>query len=246
VTGPLTPAERYEFDVRGFVVRRGALSRSEVAAVRRAVAEFGPAPAGTTIQSQRFNGHLAGSDVLRSLMDHPSVLDVVVEMCGPTVRLDHAYGIVMARGTSGLGLHGGGSPHDPAQYYRVEGGRMFNGLVAVQWALVDHPVGSGGFGCIPGSHRANFPLPNPTPDRLVEEVPMAAGDVVVFTEALTHCTIPWRGRHARLTLLYKYSPGHLAWGPDYEHLHELAPLCTDRQRRLLQPPSVYRHTPVNG
>ena len=28
---------------------------------------------------------------------------------------------------------------------------------------------------------------------------MAAGDVVIFTEALTHCTIPWRGPMDRLT-----------------------------------------------
>ena len=40
------------------------------------------------------------------------------------LRLDHAYGIVMASGTGGLGLHGGGTPFDPAQFYVVNGGRI--------------------------------------------------------------------------------------------------------------------------
>jgi ectoine hydroxylase-related dioxygenase (phytanoyl-CoA dioxygenase family) len=242
-TGPLTDGERYEFDVRGYLVRRGALSADEVRLLRIAVAELGHPRAGDTIQSQRFSGHLGADAVFRDLVDHPAVLEPVLEMCGPYARLDHTYGITMRPDTAGLGLHGGGTPHDPAQYYRVENGRMYNGLVAVQWALVDHRPGDGGFGCIPGSHRASFPLPAANA-ALVVEVPMAAGDVVFFTEALTHCTIPWRGNGDRLTLLYKYAPGHLAWGTTYEELAAVAHLMTDRQRRFLQKPSVSPHQPV--
>jgi hypothetical protein len=244
--GAMTDAERYSFDIQGYLVRRGALSTNEVRLLRLAVVELGLDRAGDSLGSQRFNGHLARDRSFRDLLDHPAVLDVVLELCGPNVRLDHAYGIIMAPGTAGLGLHGGGFPPDPAQHYRVEGGRIFNGLVAVQWALVDHRPGEGGFGCVPGSHKANFALPAEHDPALVTEVPMAAGDFVVFTEALTHCTIPWRGTGERLSLLYKYSPGHLAWGPDYEELQALAPLLTDRQRRLLQKPAVYGHRPVNG
>ena len=242
--GPLSDAERYSFDLQGFFVRRGALSGGEIRELRSAVADLGVPRASDTLQSQRFNGHLGRAGAFRALIDHPAILDVVLEMCGPAARLDHAYGITMAPRSGGLGLHGGGTPHDPAQYYRVEGGRMYNGLIGVQWALVDHRVGDGGFGCVPGSHKANFPLPADHDPRLVVEVPMAAGDLVVFTEALTHCTIPWRGKGDRLTLLYKYSPGHLAWGPDYEDLQSLAPLLTERQKRFLQKPAVYRHRPV--
>jgi Phytanoyl-CoA dioxygenase (PhyH) len=242
----MSDAERYSFDVQGYLVRRGALSGGEVRALRSAVGALDVRPPADSIQSQRFNGHLAHDASFRALLDHPCVLDVLIELCGPNVRLDHAYGIVMAPRSTGLGLHGGGTPHDPSQYYRVERGRIYNGLVAVQWALVDHRVGDGGFGCIPGSHRANFALPPDHDPRLVTEVPMAAGDVLVFTEALTHCTIPWRGKGERLTLLYKYSPGHLAWGPDYEELQALAPLLTEQQQRLLQKPAVYQHRPVRS
>jgi ectoine hydroxylase-related dioxygenase (phytanoyl-CoA dioxygenase family) len=242
--GPLTERERYAFDLQGFLVRRGALGRNELKRLRAAVEGLQLPRAASSIQSQRFNGHLARDAAFRDLLDHPAVLEPLLELCGPALRLDHAYGITMASGSAGLGLHGGATPHDPSQYYRVEGGRMFNGLVAVQWALVDHRRGDGGFGCVPGSHKASFRLPADPDPALVTEVPLDAGDVVVFTEALTHCTIPWRGRGDRLTLLYKYAPGHMAWGPDYLELQALAPLLTDRQRGLLQVPAVYRHEPI--
>lgn len=244
-SGPLTAEERYEFDLRGYLIRRGALTPDMVRLLRLAVVELGHGRAGDTIQSQRFSGHLVHHKVFRDLIDHQAVLEPLLEMCGPNVRLDHTYGITMRPASGGLGLHGGGTPHDPAQFYRVENGRMYNGLVAVQWALVDHRPGDGGFGCIPGSHKASFALPK-APSDLVTEVPLAAGDVVLFTEALTHCTIAWRGAADRLSLLYKYAPGHLAWGTDYENLAALASLVSERQRRFLQPPAVYPHQPIEG
>jgi Phytanoyl-CoA dioxygenase (PhyH) len=243
-SGPLTDGERYEFDVRGYLVRRGALSANEVRMLRLAVVELALERPGETLQSQRFSGHLRRDQSFRDLLDHPAVLEPLVELCGPTLRLDHAYGITMAPGSAGLGLHGGATPHDPSQTYAVRGGRMYNGLVAAQWALVDHRRGDGGFGCIPGSHKAEFVLPPQTDPALVAEVTMAAGDVVFFTEALTHCTIPWRGPIDRLTLLYKYAPGHMAWSADDNDAAQLAPLLTDRQRRLLQRPAVHGHQPV--
>ena len=175
------------------------------------------------------------------------MLQPLVELCGPTVRLDHCYGIIMSPGTSGVGLHGGATPHDPAQSYSVRDGEMLNGLVAVQWALVDHPKGTGGFCCVPGSHKANFALPDPHDPSMVLEVELRAGDVVFFTEALTHGTMPWLGPKQRRSLFFKYAPGFVAWGRNYEtelNDPELLALLTDRQRLLLQSPAVYPHEPV--
>ena len=179
--GPLSDAERYEFDVRGLLVRRGALTADEVGSLNSAVDGLVLAEPAETIQSQRFSGHLGRAAAFQALIDHPAVLDVVVELCGRHVRLDHAYGIVMAPGTSGLGLHGGATPFDPAQYYVTRGGRIHCGLVAAQWALVDHPPGGGGFCCVPGSHKAAFELPTDPDAALVQEVELRAGDVVLFT-----------------------------------------------------------------
>ena len=40
------------------------------------------------------------------------------------------------------------------------------------------------------------------------------------------------------------APGHLAWGPDYLESRKLTLLLTERQRRLIQKPAIYRHDPV--
>jgi hypothetical protein len=244
VVGPLTDDERYSFDLQGFLVRRGVLAPAELAALHDAIDGLGLAPPGETIQSQRFSDHLPRAAAFQHLIDHPAVFDIVVELCGVHVRLDHAYGIVMAPGTSGLGLHGGATPFDPAQYYLVRDSEIRCGLVAVQWALVDHPAGGGGFCCVPGSHKAGFARPERPDPRLAVEVPLAAGDLVLFTEALTHGTLAWQGPGIRRTLLYKYSPGSSTWAEDQRWPAALLEQLSERQRLLLQPPSVAYHQPV--
>lgn len=241
--GPMTDAERYRLDLQGFLLRRGVLGAGEVDALLAAIDVLDLPRPGLDIGSQRFSDHLGLTHRFRDLIDHPAVLEIVREICGSTVRLDHAYGIVMSPGTSGLALHGGATPFDPAQYYLVERGRIRTGLVAAQWALVDHPPGAGGFMCIPGSHRSGFTLPATFDRDLAVEVPMEPGDVVVFSEALTHGTMPWRGRDERRTLVYKYSPGNSAYGPA-AWPDQLLGACTPRQRLLLQPPTVAGHQPV--
>jgi hypothetical protein len=244
--GPLSSLERYRFDLHGFVVRRGVLAAGELEQLHREIDALHLPPAADTITSQRFSGLLEAGGLLRDLMDHAAVIDVVRELCGDEVRLDHAYGIVMAPGTTGLGLHGGSLPFDPAQFYEIKGGRMHCGLVAVQWALVDHPAESGGFACVPGAHRAAFELPEGVDleHDLVETVQMRAGDLVVFTEALTHGTRRWTGSGDRRTVLYKYSPGNSSWSDRPACEPSVVPLLSERQQRLCQGPAVAYHRPV--
>jgi hypothetical protein len=224
----LTEAERYRFDLQGYLVRRGALAADVVELLVEVCGRLERPVPGTTVASQRFTDFLAEAPVR--------------ELCGGNVRLDHSYGIQMLPGTTGLGLHGGGTPYDPAQYYVARGNRTYHGLIAVMWALVDHPEGAG-FCCVPGSHKASFALPHGVDD-LVKPVPLKAGDMVVFTEALTHGTLPWRAEHQRLALLYKYAPGHLCWSEYTGWGPEVLDRCSPRQRLMLQPPSVGRHQPV--
>ena len=239
----MTPEERYRFDIQGYLVRRGVLSHGDIEALNVAIDLLNVPEPGDDIMSQRFGSHLTSARRFRDLLDHDGIFDIVVELCGRNVRLDHAYGIIMRPGTNGLGLHGGGTPFDPAQYYNVDNGNIRSGLVAVQWALVDHIPGRGGFLCVPGSHKANFPTPARVEPGVAVEVPMLAGDVVVFTEALTHGTASWQAQQQRRTLLYKYSPGNSAWSHEVWPA-ELVDACTPRQQLLLQPPSVGNHRPV--
>jgi len=240
----MTPEERYRFDLQGYLVRPHALSANDVQALNVAVDMLHAPEPGDDLMSQRYTHHLTAARKFRDLIDHESVFDVIYELCGPTVRLDHSYGIIMNPGQSGLGLHGSATPFDAAQYYTVHGGEIRTGLVAVQWALVDHPPGGGGFICVPGSHKANFPPPRTMDADLVRDVPMQSGDVVIFTEALTHATAPWRASHQRRTLLYKYSPGNSSWGKDEALPPALAPMLTERQRLLFEPPYVAYRQPL--
>ena len=71
----------------------------------------------------------------------------------------------------------------------------------------------------------------------------AAGDALIFTEATIHGTFPWRALHERRALLFKYSPGHSSWALDYYDRFDVGSL-TERQQRLMAPPSVEKHPDV--
>jgi ectoine hydroxylase-related dioxygenase (phytanoyl-CoA dioxygenase family) len=129
-------------------------------------------------------------------------------------------------------------------YYVTHGSRMHNGLIVVSWALTDIGENAGGFCCIPGSHKAVFPMPgrlfhidgNP----LVRQIPQKAGDVVIFTEALTHGTWPWTDPNGeRRSVLMKYSPHYMQWGQKPMDAHGIGGL-TERQRLLLEGAYVWQ------
>ena len=46
----------------------------------------------------------------KDLIDHPKILPYLVELIGPKVRIDHDYAIIMDRGDTRGGLHGGPEP----------------------------------------------------------------------------------------------------------------------------------------
>jgi ectoine hydroxylase-related dioxygenase (phytanoyl-CoA dioxygenase family) len=236
----LSALERYRFDVAGFLVFDDVLDASEISALRKAIEGHGIDRPGTGVMEQRFGFEsdlLGWQKVFRDLIDHPVVIDVLAQLIGPYVRLDHVYGISMRAGTAGLGLHGPSQPFDASQFYLHRDGRMWSGLLSFAWALTSASPGDGGFGCIPGSHRAQEPIPAGA-ESLVVEVPQRAGSLLVFTEALAHCTVPWNGAEDRLTLLYKYSPGNSTWARNPAAPPEVLEFLTPRQRRLVEPPYV--------
>lgn len=241
--------QRYLFDLRGYLVVEGVLSPGEVAELNNVYNEQRVPPPGASIESQRFSGFFLWDQAYRRLIDHPQILPILTEVLGPDLRLDHAYGIKMRSRTDGLHLHGGNTPYDPPEYYHVRGGKIYCGLTVVTYALCDIPKSSGGFCCIPGSHKNNFPLPAgvKTYERdlgCVVQVPVHAGDVLIFTEALTHGTLQWTANWERRSILLKYAPGFLAWGrPNWPEA--LLQVATPTQRLLLEGPYVHKREGVS-
>lgn len=242
----LSELQRYQFDLRGYLLLEHALDPRAVERLRAAIdARRLPRP-DASLERQRFGqggAMFEWDEGFCDLIDHRWVTAVLGELIGPHVRLDHAYGITMAPGTSGLGLHGPAEPFDPAQYWTARMGALRSGLLSFSWSLVEGGPGDGGFGCIPGSHKSVEPLP-PGAESLVVEIPQPAGSLLVFTEALAHCTIPWRGDVDRLTVMLKYSPGNSAWDPSPAAPPDVVARMSRRRQLFFQPPSIGGHHPV--
>lgn len=205
----------------------------------------------------------------RSLLAHPRMLPYLNTMLGPGWKLDHAPAIFMAEpGAEGLLLHGAtaaaaeifdaGAPQsdhsglagrvpDFARTYRYANGAMRCGLLSVEFHLVSHEEGEGGFCAIPGSHKANFAVPEAIKrweqDRDIVRNPAAdAGDVVIFNEATVHGTLPWTADHERRSVLYRFSPRYLHYAGGFASttLPSWVDELTDAQRAVLEPAHVYQ------
>lgn len=225
--------ERYLFDLQGFLLIPGVLSRPTLDVMNAAIDQ------GPEKELPFRNGILEWGSEYRALIADPAIQPYLTAILGKHYRLDHEYAIIHKKGAKGLDLHGGNTPYDPGQYYHVRDGRIYSGLTVVSYALTDIGPDDGGFCCIPGSHKANFPVPEeferhddmgPT-----IHVPQRAGDVLIFTEALTHGTFPWQGSHERRSLLLKFSPSMIAWAEHHRSEEFLATL-NDEERKILDSP----------
>ena len=238
----MTDEEKYLFDLQGYVTVPNALTPEQITALNavletRLAAEMEP---GKT--THRFGRLLDWGPDLINLIDNPQILPHLHTLIGPQPRLDHNYLDVIRGGLSPIGatLHGGGNYFDFCQYYRYADGKMYNGLTVVAYNLHDVHPGDGGFGCIPGSHKANFPLPRgwndlEKPQDIVRAVTGPAGTAIIFTEALTHGAMPWTGAQERRTIFYKYCPAPTAYSNYYYKTSDY-PHLTESQRDILSPP----------
>lgn len=261
----MTEQGRYLFDLRGFLVVEDLLTAEELAACNEALERhrelIRPRPPEQSLSrgAEALVGEQGRLEItknllrlekpwcepFRRLLVHPGIVPYLTELIGSGFRLDHGPVLIgMVRGTEGHVLHGGGEPYDPSQYFVHKNGRMYNGLTVVSWQLTDVNPGDGGFCCVPGSHKSNFPCPTEIKRYeahrdCIYQVPAPAGSAILFTEALTHGTMPWRGEQPRRSILFKYSPGFLAWGGGYPPPEDLLEDLSPEARLVMERP--YRH-----
>lgn len=239
--------DKFLFDLRGYLVLRRVIDRDVAHAMGAKVDEWGLAQSSEE-ERGKIEAVFDWGQAFLDLIDHERTLPYLTEFVDPAPRLDNGYALFMIPGDRGLELHGGvadgKAPWIPTSttWYAVDGARITSGLTKVLWVLNDSPAGSGGFCCIPGSHKGRFAPPSDDCEAEVAagravEMEVSAGDAIIHTEALVHGAMPWRGPGNRRVLVYKYVPGYVRylgqdWLPD-----DLAKL-TDRQRQLVQPPYV--------
>ena len=234
----MTDEEKFTVDLQGYLVIKDVLTDDEVDEMN-AIIDKGNLDGPPSLWGAPF----------KRLIDHPKIFPYLIELLGPYVRLDHDYALFMNEGDRRGGLHGGedgGRPGGPEadHWYKYRDGVMRNGLCVMTYNLTDAPDGAGGFACIPGSHKSNFPTHVPQevrrferPAHYVVQPALDAGDVLFFTEAVIHGTMPWKAEHQRRSVLYKYSPGHSAWSESYYDIGKYGEL-TEQQKRMLLPPSI--------
>lgn len=256
--------QAYLFDLNGYILIDDVLTAEEILDLNRSIDANLHAVVddqGDPIQFTRFKGAkkrgyfdsmLTWEDPFckpfRRLLSHPDIVPFLSQILGAGFRLDHLYGLVMKKGAEGLPLHGGGAVDDATAYYRYFGGRIRCGLTVVSWALTDCELGDGGFVCVPGSHKANFPIPLQirsarSSDTVVQPIAVKAGSVLIFTESLTHGSFPWVADRERRALFYKYCPGGIAYDNGYlppgvaSVIEEFSP----EERSVLRPPYSPTH-----
>jgi ectoine hydroxylase-related dioxygenase (phytanoyl-CoA dioxygenase family) len=264
----MTEREKYLFDVQGYLVVRNFLTPTEVARMNAALdanrdkkTEHEGTYLGnsTRLVGESKRGLLSGMlewarpwcEPFRELLAFPKAVPYLNTMLGRGWRLDHSPTLFYARaGTEGLKLHGPGHNFDGAQYYVFKNGIMRCGIVSFQYQLADINPGDGGFCCVPGSHKANYPCPPETlewedPEGGVHHIPCKAGDLLIFNEATTHGTLPWTAAHERRTLMYRFSPKYLHFAGGYYRCEPPAWVqeLTEAQRAVLEPPYIY-HRPL--
>jgi ectoine hydroxylase-related dioxygenase (phytanoyl-CoA dioxygenase family) len=239
---PVTQDQRFEFDVRGYLHLREALSETEVAEYRGWVAEA----AGTDIQA--LNGaetgrhaHQLNRPVSRVIdadprfarfLDHPAVEPLLAEFLGENYRhIDNDLYFTYP-GYGGGHWHRGVRAHPTGH---VIEGRFVCPMVKVFYCLTDVGPGEGEFVVVPGSHKARFEVDTDRPDLPGQHIfdDVRAGDVIVFNEALLHNGRPNQSEKTRQTIIMNLGRRDAGVWPGYAPREETLAAVSRRQRAIL-------------
>ena len=155
-------------------------------------------------------------DPFRRMIAHPAIVQRLNWMLGYGYREStEPMCCVYPTGTCGGSLHG----QNPGGY-TVYNGRQLVEQTNVAWALHDESPGfgedSGGFLCVPGSHKAKYPIPRHLTTSIdlpqVYKPALKAGDVLFFG-GVAHGTTAWRSEWMRRTTIQFMGSSNIAMPP---------------------------------
>ena len=229
--GP-TAMDDYEFDLRGFLIIRNALSPDEVAALNEAYDRFpdldngewyGNAQRRDYTKDTGFELHNVldcGDPTFDVLIDHPAWIRHVSRYAGEQgtyvqgIMIDES--IATSRGSGGHHpVHSGGHDASIRTQYAYRNGAFRCGQVNVLVSLRDVGPGDGATMVVPGSHKSNFMHPlagdYARGDRM-DALPFAieahtkAGDALVFVDACMHGAGTRVNEGDRRIVILRYGP----------------------------------------
>ena len=271
----------YLFDLRGYLVLKGAISTQDLDEMNRWVddhwadVEHPPtqqAPqSGRNVDSGRWIGHVElhsygpddgvnfqniveGGPVFERLIDHPAWLPLVKRFINPINGLSIHENLLNVRGPGGfLYIHSGG--HVPISYmtFRQHNtGAWMVGQINVLMALHDIGPGDGPTVLVPGSHKSAEVHPRLEVEGKaiasahhereaagtalgMQDLYLQAGDVLLFTDAVTHGSAERTNPGYRRTVLYRYSPRYVRTRFNFEPSAALLGRLTPERREILEP-----------
>ena len=177
--------EKYLFDLNGYLIVRGVLTKDEVDEANRAIdnhtkemVERRDGALRNTVEGTKFSGLGPGrmdlgrvlewgeeSRVFKSILAHPRLVPVFQGILGVGYRMDHLPMVIAQnKGSEGFQLHGGtidcsSGEYNPYLAYTCLHGTLRSALLGCNVILEDHNPGDGGFCIVPGSHKSNFKMP---------------------------------------------------------------------------------------
>ena len=207
-----------------------------------------------------FQNIIEGGEVFEKLIDHPSWISLVRKYVNAAVNgLSIHENFITVRGIGGyIHIHCGG--HVPLSYltFRQENtGEWMVGQINVLMALVDIGPGDGAPVLVPSSHRCTeiHPRLESNGQGLIydgitgkpagtafatKEIYLKAGDVLMFTDAITHGSAERTNSGYRRTVVYRYSPRFVRERFNFQTSDELLQRLTPERLGIIQPMSPQR------
>lgn len=200
-----------------------------------------------------FQNIIEAADVFQRLMDYPAWIERICRYLNPINGVSIHENLLNVRGKGGyIGVHCGG--HIPINYMtfrQANTGAWMVGQINVITALRDIGPGDGPTTLIPGSHKASMPHPallNPDGTNTIYrsekaaglargmvELCVEAGDVLMFTDTITHGSAERINDGYRRMVLYRYSPQWIRSRFNYQPSPEFWERLTKAQRDIIQP-----------
>ncbi len=201
-----------------------------------------------------FQNIVEGGPVFERLIDYPAWTPMVRRFINPVNGVSIHENLLNIRGAGGfLWIHCGG--HAPLCYltFRQHNtGEWMVGQINVLMALQDIGFGDGPTVLVPGSHKSTEIHPRLEIDGQgivaaghkreaagtamgMKEIYMEAGDVLFFTDAITHGSAERTNPDYRRVVIYRYSPRYIRTRFNYQLSENLLSRLTPARRQFLQP-----------
>jgi hypothetical protein len=183
----MTPIEKYRNDLEGYLLIKRAMDADHVSRLLEGWDADLP-------NRKLFDISWSWREAWTSLIDNDALLGAMRVIIGDQIRHDHAFAVTDEFKSFEGRLHHHSRMHESGIFHDVHDGKFHSGLIGLSIALTEIEKDNGAFSCIPGSHKANFQLPTEGYDihqqPLVCQVPKECGDIIVFSESLTHGSSP--------------------------------------------------------